>query len=150
MHLPAESLELLRLYAKLRPGLTISEWMEENEVHHLGIDVRRLITFGVIKGFLRRSHCYPIWLDHPALVTPDSIKPSIPGPEVTPRAKRKTRYPTALPNLLDGRRHTDELGLRFNASFGQLLAHFRAIGTQRHDLVDFGSKGLGRVQLVYL
>lgn len=31
------------------------------------IDVRRMIQFGVIKGFLRRVYAYPVWLDHPTL-----------------------------------------------------------------------------------
>lgn len=26
-----------------------------------------MIQFGVIKGFLRRAHAYPVWLEHPAL-----------------------------------------------------------------------------------
>lgn len=33
------------------------------------IDIRRMIQFGVIKGFLRRVYAYPIWLDHPTLAS---------------------------------------------------------------------------------
>lgn len=57
---------LLRLYSLLRQGLTLHEWIEENEAEidldALGIDVRRFVSFGVIKGFLRRVHRYPILL----------------------------------------------------------------------------------------
>ncbi|KAG9318697.1 nitrogen permease regulator 2-domain-containing protein [Chiua virens] len=52
--------KLLHLYSRLKPGRTIFEWMESHEVHELGIDVRRFTSFGVIKGFLRRVHRYPV------------------------------------------------------------------------------------------
>jgi len=37
--------------------------MEANEVRQRGIDVRRFVTFGIIKGFLRRVHRWPIYVD---------------------------------------------------------------------------------------
>ncbi|KAG8966620.1 Nitrogen permease regulator 2 [Tulasnella sp. 425] len=52
--------QLLRLYSQLKRGKTIHAWMEENEIASTGIDVRRFLSFGVIKGFLRRIHRYPI------------------------------------------------------------------------------------------
>lgn len=54
---------LLELYTRLRPGITVQKWMQDNQVQERGIDVRRFITFGVIKGFLRRVHRWPIHLD---------------------------------------------------------------------------------------
>lgn len=51
---------LLHLYTRLKPGKTVSTWEEENSVEHLGIDVRRFISFGVIKGFLRRVERWPV------------------------------------------------------------------------------------------
>lgn len=54
--------KLLSLYSSLRPNVTLNEWIEENEIDAIGIDVRRFVTFGVIKGFLRRVHRYPILL----------------------------------------------------------------------------------------
>lgn len=77
--------------------------MEENDLHQRGIDVRRFVTFGVIKGFLRRVHRWPIHLktvnadtledDHTALkrfdevaflgTDPRSLKPSSSAPEDT-------------------------------------------------------------------
>ncbi|WWC86053.1 uncharacterized protein L201_000924 [Kwoniella dendrophila CBS 6074] len=50
---------LLRLYSKLTPGVTIHEWIEAHEVLSLGIDPRRFVSFGIIKGFLRRVHRWP-------------------------------------------------------------------------------------------
>jgi len=40
---------LLFLYSRLKPGKTVLEWMEEYHVYQQGIDVRRFMTFGVIK-----------------------------------------------------------------------------------------------------
>ncbi|EAU88817.2 nitrogen permease regulator Npr2 [Coprinopsis cinerea okayama7 len=54
--------DLLHLYSRLKTGKTVFEWMREYNVESLGIDVRRFITFGVIKGFLRRVHRYPMFV----------------------------------------------------------------------------------------
>ncbi|KAL9934779.1 hypothetical protein V8E36_006554 [Tilletia maclaganii] len=57
---------LLDVYARaLRPGLTVSQWMEDLDVEGLHLDVRRFITFGVIKGFVRRVHRFPIYVPPP-------------------------------------------------------------------------------------
>ncbi|GAA5829668.1 hypothetical protein JCM11251_000243 [Rhodosporidiobolus azoricus] len=56
---------LLTWYSHLKPGLSISSWMEELSLDSKPVDVRRMIQFGVIKGFLRRVHAYPVWLEHP-------------------------------------------------------------------------------------
>ncbi|KAK4989612.1 Nitrogen permease regulator 2 [Elasticomyces elasticus] len=57
--LPARS-TLLHLYSTLRQGLTLKNWCMEHSADLGNIDVRRLITFGVIKGFLYRVHRYAI------------------------------------------------------------------------------------------
>ncbi|KAJ7632734.1 nitrogen permease regulator 2-domain-containing protein [Roridomyces roridus] len=54
--------QLLHLYSRLKPGKTVLEWMVKHEIHELGIDVRRFTSFGVIKGFLRRVHRWPVLL----------------------------------------------------------------------------------------
>jgi len=54
--------KLLHLYSRLKPGKTVLDWMETYEIHELGIDVRRFASFGVIKGFLRRVHRWPVLL----------------------------------------------------------------------------------------
>lgn len=55
--------KLLKLYSSLRPSLTLNEWIEDNHIDEIGIDVRRFVTFGMIKGFIRRVHRYPILLN---------------------------------------------------------------------------------------
>lgn len=47
---------IVQLYTSLRPGLPLRNWCIENETLLSGVDVRRFITFGVIKGFLYRVH----------------------------------------------------------------------------------------------
>ena len=54
--------KILKLYSLLRAGTTLHDWIEENDIDTLGIDVRRFVSFGVIQGFLRRIHRYPIYL----------------------------------------------------------------------------------------
>jgi hypothetical protein len=54
---------LFRLYTKLRTGITVHQWIETNSVLALGIDPRRFVSFGIIKGFLRRVHRYPVMLE---------------------------------------------------------------------------------------
>lgn len=93
--------KLLRLYSRLKPGKTVFEWMEEHDVHQLGIDIRRFTSFGVIKvhsalppppqltnprtqGFLRRVHRWPV------LLPPD---PSQPQPEVHPHSLPQPQLP---------------------------------------------------------
>ncbi|KAI9702724.1 MAG: Nitrogen permease regulator 2 [Bogoriella megaspora] len=51
---------LIDLYTSLKQGLTLRSWCEENSIKLTRIDIRRFITFGVIKGFLYRVHKYAI------------------------------------------------------------------------------------------
>jgi hypothetical protein len=53
---------LLHLYSRLKPGVTVFDWMTTHQVRSYNIDVRRFVTFGVIKGFLQRVHRWPILL----------------------------------------------------------------------------------------
>lgn len=52
--------KLLQLYTSLSQGLTLKKWCIENAGRLNGVDVRRFISFGVVKGFLYRSHRYPV------------------------------------------------------------------------------------------
>ncbi|KAF8303106.1 nitrogen permease regulator 2, partial [Clavulina sp. PMI_390] len=61
-HTPPPLADLLYLYSHLKPGKTLHTWMEEHDIESRGIDVQRFVTFGVIKGFLRRVHRWPVLL----------------------------------------------------------------------------------------
>ncbi|KAF5389804.1 hypothetical protein D9757_003726 [Collybiopsis confluens] len=86
--------KLLHLYSRLKPGRTVLEWMEEYDVQKLGIDVRRFMSFGVIKGFLRRVHRYPVFIpgSKPAVHSPVSDDPSA----VTDRKRVRSLTGTSL------------------------------------------------------
>jgi hypothetical protein len=53
----------------------VHEWMEANQVRQRGIDVRRFVTFGIIKGFLRRVHRWPVHVDTVTGVGRDPSRP---------------------------------------------------------------------------
>ncbi|GAA6026777.1 hypothetical protein JCM8097_005853 [Rhodosporidiobolus ruineniae] len=63
---PVPFATLLTYYSHLKPGLSVSSWMEELSLDSQPVDVRRMLQFGIIKGFLRRVRAFPVWLDHPA------------------------------------------------------------------------------------
>ncbi|KAH9843077.1 NPR2-domain-containing protein [Rhodofomes roseus] len=68
--------KLLHLYSRLKPGKTVFEWMQEYDVQSYNIDVRRFTSFGVIKGFLRRVHRWPVLL--PEKSTPQAERIGLP------------------------------------------------------------------------
>ncbi|KAI1934230.1 Nitrogen permease regulator 2 [Ophidiomyces ophidiicola] len=57
---------LVELYASLKHGQSVKQWHLQNMRKLANIDVRRFITFGVIKGFLYRIHKYPYATGQPA------------------------------------------------------------------------------------
>ncbi|KAJ7343366.1 nitrogen permease regulator 2-domain-containing protein [Mycena albidolilacea] len=84
--------KLLHLYSRLKPGKTVLDWMETYEIHELGIDVRRFVSFGVIKGFLRRVHRWPVLLP----IESDS-PPSDPDPTSVSHRKRMNSLSGSVP-----------------------------------------------------
>ncbi|KAJ6144284.1 Nitrogen permease regulator [Penicillium chermesinum] len=57
---------LVELYAGLRQGVSVKRWYSAHSRALANIDIRRFITFGVIKGFLYRVHKYAISTGLPA------------------------------------------------------------------------------------
>ena len=51
---------IIDLYRGLGPGITVQEFYLVHETRLGNIDIRRFITFGVMKGFLRRIHKYAL------------------------------------------------------------------------------------------
>jgi hypothetical protein len=51
---------LFSLYKSLHQGQTVREWCLEHRKVLQGIDVRRFLTFGVIKGLIYRIYSYPV------------------------------------------------------------------------------------------
>ncbi|KAF7188402.1 Nitrogen permease regulator 2-like [Pseudocercospora fuligena] len=61
--LPARE-DIVSLYSSLSPGLNLSDFCLTNKDELACIDIRRFITFGIIKGFLRRIHKYALAMEH--------------------------------------------------------------------------------------
>lgn len=78
---------LIILYTSLRQGLTLKNWVLNNFDSLRGIDVRRLITFAVIKGFLYRVHKY-------SLATSSPLPPA-------PPTSLQTSAATSIANVRD-------------------------------------------------
>ena len=55
-----DGVTIVQLFANLRQGLTVRGWYTQNANLLANIDLRRFVTFGVIKGFLYRIHRYAI------------------------------------------------------------------------------------------
>ncbi|KAF7323074.1 hypothetical protein HMN09_00087500 [Mycena chlorophos] len=91
--------KLLHLYSRLKQGQTVYEWMEKHDVQALGIDVRRFISFGVVKGFLRRVHRWPI------LIGPQVPAPPPPNPpEPSSGRTRMNSLSSYVPSPITGSR----------------------------------------------
>jgi hypothetical protein len=57
---------IIKLYASLTQGQSVKQWYTEHGHQMASIDVRRFITFGIIKGFLYRVHKYAYATGDPA------------------------------------------------------------------------------------
>ena len=62
---PPDKSTIVELYTILKPGLSIADFCLAHQDLLANIDIRRFITFGVIKGFLKRLHKYALALDPP-------------------------------------------------------------------------------------
>lgn len=146
------TLNLLKLYAKLQPGLTVSDWIDQNEVDESAIDVRRMMSFGVIKGFIKRCYCYPVWMDHPDFKEGRSRgRPN--GTQELVRTKQAdwpAEVPLSLPALLDGKHHTDELCVKYKTGFSGLVRLLKVIGGLEMDEEVASRLDLGNVKLLYV
>ncbi|KAH0533606.1 hypothetical protein FGG08_007641, partial [Glutinoglossum americanum] len=59
-HSSIPATRIISLYASLRQGLALKQWCLDHAAFLDGIDVRRFISFGVVKGFLYRVHKYAV------------------------------------------------------------------------------------------
>ncbi|CAH0477993.1 unnamed protein product [Peronospora belbahrii] len=62
-HVPPSFARIFALYCSVQPSLRMSDFCVVYSESLAFIDVRRFITFGLIHGFLRRVHRYPIYID---------------------------------------------------------------------------------------
>ncbi|KAI0810886.1 nitrogen permease regulator 2 [Irpex lacteus] len=131
--------KLLHLYSRFKPGITIYQWMEECGVHELGIDVRRFTSFGVVKGFLRRVHRWPILIEDSNAHIEAQQKRTSTETNLRHSPTPGPAYPPALVPLLDGEHHTDELCTRFSVGWPVMEQWLRFIGGGSDEDGDFGN-----------
>jgi len=87
--------EVCRLYAGIRHGLTVRAWCMENVELLQGVDVRRFITFGVIKGFLYRVQKYAVAITPEANMNSGASTPMWTEADMDVVATAATRVSTA-------------------------------------------------------
>lgn len=64
---------IIDLYSVLKPGLSVADFCLSQQDRLANVDVRRFITFGVIKGFLKRMHKYALALDLPEILRTEPL-----------------------------------------------------------------------------
>ena len=128
--------DVLRLFASTRHGLTVRAWCEENAALLDGVDVRRFMTFGVIKGLLYRVHKYAVASTAPAL--DDEGKTAVAGAGAAGSGEHRTgdETPTrvapvqdvAMARYMDGMHSFDEICTALEISEKTVMARMREAG----------------------
>ena len=118
-------IRVVELYLALKQGLTVRSWYLEHEAELVDLDIRRFITFGVIKGFLYRVHKYAI---SPSAVK--QIKAINKKKGVSEKEKGKRKYKDGegkreLAEFLDGSHCFDEICTEFMISERELMTRLK-------------------------
>ena len=113
--------KLVEWYCSLKQGQSLKSWcMEHAEVVGV-IDIRRFITFGVIKGLLYRIHKY-------AVATPPCSPKSAGGDGKTRREHGAKEKEDRLAKYLDGTHCFDEICTDLMMSETELMARLKVMG----------------------
>ncbi|KAI9908335.1 hypothetical protein PsorP6_002821 [Peronosclerospora sorghi] len=73
-HAPPSFARIFALYCSIQPSLRMNDFCVVYSESLASIDVRRFITFGLIHGFLRRVHRYPICIDRTSTPPPQQTQ----------------------------------------------------------------------------
>ncbi|KAI4224750.1 MAG: hypothetical protein L6R36_004437 [Xanthoria steineri] len=131
---PVSGFQLVELYLKLRQGQTVKSFYIENVEVVDRIDVRRFITFGVIKGFLYRVHRYAIATSHTSRRKREHKSKSRQKANVSTAAENQADGTEAEPHLLelekflDGTHCFDEICTEMMISERELMSRLKAFG----------------------
>lgn len=102
--LPTE--KIFALYCGMRPALSFRDFCQDNDVHSLNIDDRKFVTFGLVNGFLRRVHKYPLL--------------------TSGQATTKNRLPKHIKDLVDGSHSFDEICCELGKSSTEVMQMLEA------------------------
>jgi hypothetical protein len=109
-------LDVARIYCSMRPGTRLSEILIKDPVISSQINARCLVAFGLIKGFLRRVHEYPI-IYYPQQESKDRVSEEM---NKNTHLSKDNLLDQVLP-LLDGNHTQDEICCRMSISRKQLI-----------------------------
>lgn len=118
----------VELYLALRQGLTVKAWYAEYEAELVGVDVRRFITFGVIKGFLYRVHKYAISLSAVKQVKMMNKKRGLSDKGMWKKKEKSGEVEKELGEFLDGSHCFDEICTEFMISERELMSRLKTWG----------------------
>lgn len=121
-------MDLVELYLALRQGLSVKAWYMEHEDKLVGIDMRRFITFGVIKGFLYRVHKYAISPSAVKQVKMMNKKRGFSDKGMRKQREKSGKGEKELGEFLDGSHCFDEICTEFMVSERELTARLRTWG----------------------
>lgn len=71
--------KLFSLYCSLQSGITVGQWVEDNQLASLNVDVRRFFLFGIMRNVLYRVHQYPILIEEVKGCIPLGLKKHLDG-----------------------------------------------------------------------
>ncbi|KAI8337709.1 nitrogen permease regulator 2 [Chlamydoabsidia padenii] len=126
--LPGSDIPLLSrvfaLYSGLQYGMSVKDWMEEHQVNTIPIDIRRFISFGVIKGLIYRVHKYPILINcHHHQQENRLTFPTLEQQHTLINRNTGMGIHPDVFIFLDGQHHYDEICTRLKCSSQELDEH---------------------------
>ena len=117
-----DGVTIVQLFACLKQGFTVRDWYSQNSNLLANIDMRRFITFGVIKGFLYRIHRYAVQsepkVDHSYTETNRSFT-ATEKIDYSDSTRRRRLLPLAV--FLDGMHSFDEICTYFEINEKELF-----------------------------
>lgn len=118
---------IVQLFACLKQGLTVRQWYLQNSNVLANIDVRRFITFGIIKGFLYRVHRYAVRTNYLEAVDSEKDVTDLPvGSRFSMGGgKASKRNTMPLEQFLDGTHSFDEICTYYSISERELLQRIK-------------------------
>ena len=131
-----DGIGIVELYASLKQGQSLKQWYLQHSRELAYIDIRRFITFGIIKGFLYRvqKYAYATGLPAPVLKSTPTHTPLPGSTATTPHTRSSSRARTTVtPNT---------------PSTASSVGDEAPISTSRSRSVDSGSDEEGEEEVV--
>lgn len=118
---------LIKLMTTFAPGRSVMEWLKGHQDSGFEVlqyvDVRRLVQFGVIKGFLYRVHKYVVSRQYLAALASGQSRP-VPGGD-------------PLQKYTDGYHHFDQIITEQNLTDNEIMEKLKKLPVPKGDLTVF-------------